>query len=81
MEKAGNRDSSPAKSADITYKNINVYKEDGMGDIKIKLHSYSNEALVENVKIENLKVNGKPIKSLAEVDLINENTANIVCKV
>lgn len=77
---ADNRDLKPAKSENISYKNINVYADEEMGNIKIKLHSYSNEALVENVKIENLKVNGKPIKSLAEVNLINENTANIVYK-
>jgi hypothetical protein len=57
-----------------------VYADEEMGNIKIKLHSYSGEVLAENIEIENLKVNGKLIKSFDEVDLINENTTNVVYK-
>jgi hypothetical protein len=77
---ADNRDLKPAKSENISYKNINVYADEEMGNIKIKLHSYSGEVLAENIEIENLKVNGKLIKSFDEVDLINENTTNVVYK-
>lgn len=77
---ADKRDLKPAKTEDITYKNITVYKEDGIGNIKMWIHSYSDEALVDNVKLENFMVNGEPIKSLDEIELTTQNATNVTYK-
>ena len=75
---ANEKDKNPGYSHDITYKNINVFTDEGMGPIKINLGSYSDKAMVENVSIEDVYINGKKAESLDEFWMARlENLENV----
>ncbi len=65
-------------SHDITYKNINVYTDEGMDPIKLSFGSYAAESPVENVTIEDVYINGKKAESLEEFRMVRlENLKNV----
>lgn len=74
---ADERDKKHGKTHNITYKNINVYKDDGMDKVKLRLCSYSSDVPLENVVIDGITVNGVEIDNLNELDVIKDNVKDV----
>lgn len=75
---ANEKDNNPGKSHDITYKNIQVFTDEGMDPIKINIGSYSDIATVENVSIEDVYINGERAESLDKFRMVRlENLKNV----
>ncbi len=62
---------------DVSINNINVYVDEGMDAVPLILYSNSDTAPVENVYIENIAINGKPVSSLNELKLHVNNATNV----
>ena len=78
LDFANEKDKNYGKSHDITYKNIQVFTDEGMEPIKIALGSYCDKAMVENVTIEDVYINGKKAESLSEFTMVRlENLKNV----
>lgn len=73
---ADERDAKPGYTHDIHFKNILIFCDSGIIP-SIYLHSYSPDAVLENVYIENLVVNDEKVTALANLDITSENTRDI----
>lgn len=65
---------------DIYFKNINVYSD--IDDKKIKLHmvSISEDAILKNIHIDNISLNGVTLEDLNEFDIERKNVVDVFYK-
>ncbi len=74
---ADDKDINYGHTHDISINNINVYVDEGMGEIPLMFLSHSSEAPVENIYIKNISINGKPVTSLKNFCLTVNNASNV----
>ena len=70
---AGGKDANYGISHDISYKNINIYCDDGTPQIRLEFNSHSADAVIENVTIESLTVNGERQENLDNFKVVSSN--------
>ncbi len=74
---ADERDNKYGYTHDISFNNIFVYSDMEETDLKLRLWSFSEESPVENIRINNVFLNGKKIESMDEFIIKSQFAKNI----